>query len=99
MHKVRVEHTLETRDESLVNHVVKELEVVLTVVKCPAYAVLNEVFLQLHQTVKVHECNLRLYHPELRKVARGVGILGAERGTEGVDGTERGGTEFAFKLS
>ena len=99
MYEVGVEHTLKSCDETLVYHLVEELQVVLAVLQCPAYAELYEVLLELHQSAEVEECHLRLHHPELSEVPWRVGVLGAERRAEGVDGSKRGGSELALELS
>ena len=98
-HEGLLQHALQALDERLVDHLVEEGEVVLTVVEGPAHAVLDEVLLEVHELFLVHESNLGLYHPELGQMARRVAVLGAEGGAEGVDGTQRRGAELAFELS
>ena len=49
--------------------------------------------------VEVAERHLRLDHPEFGGVARGVGILGAERGAEGVNVAERHGEVLGVELA
>ena len=94
-----LQDTLEALDERLVDHLVEELQVVLTVVERPAHTVLDEVLLEVHESLLVEEGYLGLNHPELGEVARGVAVLGAESGTEGVDGAKGRGTELALQLS
>ena len=94
-----LQHTFKTLDETLVNHLVQELKVIAAVVKCPAYAILYEVFLQVHQFFLIDECNLWFHHPELCKVTRSVTVLGTERRTEGVDCSQRSSAEFTLQLS
>ncbi len=84
-YEVLLHHALQGLDERLVNHLVEELEVVLAVIQCPLHAVLDEVLLEVHQFVLVHEGHLRLNHPELGQMARRIAVLGTEGGTEGVD--------------
>ena len=98
-HEVFTKHTFETFDESLINHLVEELEVILAVVECPTHTVLDEIFLQIHQVIEIHESDFRLNHPELCQVARGVGVLGTESRAEGVDGSEGCSTQFTFQLT
>ena len=45
------------------------------------------------------EGHFGLDHPELGQVAGGVGVLGPERGAEGVDPAQRHGRQFAFELA
>ena len=97
--EVLLDDGLQGLQERLVDHLVEELQVVTTVVQRPLNTVLDELLLEVHQLVLVHERNLRLDHPELREVARGVRVLSTERRTEGVDGTQRRGTEFSLELS
>ena len=94
-----LQHTLKALDESLVNHLVEELEVVLAVVQCPTHAILDEVFLKVHEVVQVDEASFGLHHPKLGKVARCVAVLGTEGGTEGVDGSQGGGAKLALELT
>ena len=53
----------------------------------------------LKVAVEVAERHLRLDHPELGGVARGVGILGAERGAEGVNVAERHSEVLGVELA
>ena len=64
-----------------------------------AYAIFDEILCQLHIVVDVVERNLRLNHPELRQVARSVGILSAERRSERIDCAESRCSKLALKLS
>ena len=98
-HEFGVDHGVQAIEQGFVDHIIEEFEVLSAVFECPTYAVLDEVFFEIHQLREVHKGNFRLNHPELRKVARGVRVFGAEGRTEGVDRTECCGTEFAFELS
>src|SRR6266404_2896965 len=60
---------------------------------------LDELFAQIHVTLEVTKCHFRLDHPELRRMARSIGILRAECWTEGVDVRQRASKSFAFKLA
>ena len=86
-YEILLDDRLQRSDQRLVDHLVEELQVVLAVVQGPLHAVLDEVFLKIHQLVLVDEGNLRLDHPELSQVARRITVLSAESRTEGVDGT------------
>ena len=98
-YKALFEYALKALQQSLVNHVVQELQVILAVVKCPAYAVLDEVLLKVHQLLLIQESNLGLDHPELGQVARSVGVLGTECRTKGVDGAQCGCTKLTLQLT
>ena len=52
---------------------------------------------QGHVVVQVEEGHLGLDHPELGEVARGVRVLGAERGAEGVDLAQGAGEDLALQ--
>ena len=78
---------------------VEELEIVTAVVKRVLHQMLDEVLCQVHIIIDVVECHLRLHHPELCKVSRGVGILRTESRSESVNLTQSGGAEFALELA
>ena len=82
--KLRIDYRLQAGNQALIYKLIQELQVVLAVSQCPAYAVLDEVLLQVHQLVFLDESHLGLNHPKLCQVARRVGVLGAEGRTEGV---------------
>ena len=54
---------------------------------------------QLHVVQDVAEGGFGLDHPEFRSVPGRVGVLGAERGPEGVDAPERAGERLPFQLT
>ncbi len=56
-------------------------------------------FGQVHVVGQVAERHLRLDHPELGQVPRGVGVLRAERGAEGVDLAQRAGEDLRLQLA
>ena len=59
----------------------------------------HELFGQVHIPPQITEGHLRLDHPELRGMARGVRVLGAEGRAEGVDVGQRAGERLSFKLA
>ena len=71
-HKSLFQYTFQTFNQRLVNHLVQELQIILTVIKSPTNAVFDEVLFKIHQFFLIKESNLRLYHPELRQVAGSV---------------------------
>ena len=99
MNEIGIQYTLQTSDQALINHLVQESKVVLAVLECPTDTVLDEIFLQLHQTVHIQESNLWLYHPELSQVARSITVLCTEGWTEGVDSTECRSTQLTLQLT
>lgn len=60
---------------------------------------LDHGFGEIHVVVEVAERHFGFDHPEFGGVARGVGIFGAEGGSEGVDLAEGAGEGFAFELA
>ena len=54
---------------------------------------------QVHVVGQVVEGHLRLDHPELGQVARGVGVLGAEGRAEGVDLAQGAGEDLRLELA
>ena len=97
--EVVMEHELEALDETLVEMLGKEFDVIAAVVECITDAVLYELLGEVHVVGNVVEGHLRLNHPEFGEVTRSVGVLGAEGRAEGVDFTEGRGAELAFKLT
>ena len=61
--------------------------------------VFDHVLGQAHVVLEVGEGNLGLDHPELGGVAGGVGVFGAEGGSEGVDVAEGHGEGLAVELA
>ena len=59
---------------------------------------LHELLGQVHVVGEVSEGHFRLDHPELGRMPRGVGVLGAEGGPEGVDVAQRAGEELRLEL-
>ena len=83
----------------LVYHLVQELQIVCTVVQRPAYAIFDEVLGQVHVVIDVVEGHLWLNHPELRQMARRIGVFSPERRSERIDGTERCGPQLTLELA
>ena len=90
---------LETLKKALVDKAVEERQIVRAALHHAANDVLDHRFRHFHVAVEVAERHLRLDHPELGGVARGVGILGAERGAEGVNVAERHGEVLGVELA
>ena len=77
-------HQLQTLDKTLINELVEESHLVRAVVQHIADDVLDHSLGVVHIAVQVAEGHLRLDHPELRSVAGGKALLGAEGGAKGV---------------
>ena len=90
---------LESLDEPLIDKAVEKREIVRAALHHAANDVLDHRFRHFHVAVEVAERHLRLDHPELGGVARGVGILGAERGAERVNVAERHGEVLGVELA
>ena len=75
---------LETLQQTLVDKAVEKREIVRAALHHAADDMLDHRLHDLKVAVEVAERHLRLDHPELGGVALGVGVLGAERRTEGV---------------
>src|SRR5690606_27398929 len=61
--------------------------------------VLEELLRQRHVAFQITEGHLRLDHPELRQMARRVGVLRTKSGPEGVHVGERGCVDLALELT
>ena len=81
----------------LVNHLVEEPKIIFAIIQSPTHTIFNKVLLRSIKSVISMNATSRFYHPELCKVARRIGILGTERWSEGVNLSQRSGTEFAFR--
>ena len=93
------QHALQAVDEALVHEVVEELEVALAAGQGMVHHMAGQAFAQLHDVFQFGKGHLGLDHPELGGVARGVGVLGAEGGAEGVDAAQAQGQGFGFQLA
>ena len=61
--------------------------------------VFEEVLGQFHVVFQIVERRFGLDHPELRRMARGIGVFGTERGAERVDAAQRQRAQLAFELA
>ena len=76
-------------DEALFHEAVEEGHLLRGFGQHAGDDVLEHVLGQGHVVKEVREGDFRLHHPEFRRVARGVALLGAEGGAEGVHVAER----------
>ena len=82
--EVVVRHVVQALEQALVHEGIEEFHLLRALFE---HGVDDELHHRLHAleiVVEVGERHLRLDHPELGGVALGVGVLGAERGAEGV---------------
>ena len=82
--EVRIAHGGQALDQALVHEAVQEVQLLRGLLQHSGDDVLDHVLFQLHVIGQVGEGDLRLDHPELRRMARGVAVLGAEGRAEGV---------------
>ena len=76
------QHSLQTFDQTFIEHIVQEFDIVHTVVQSPLYTILDELFRQLHIIQNIVESHFRLDHPELGQVSRRIGVFRTESRTE-----------------
>ncbi len=79
--------------------VVEEFHVLGALFQHVAEDALQEPLGQVHVVGQLEEGHLRLDHPELGQVARGVRVLGAERRAERVDLAQRAGEDLGLQLA
>mmetsp|Transcript_1845 Transcript_1845/g.2415 ORF Transcript_1845/g.2415 Transcript_1845/m.2415 type:complete len:522 (-) Transcript_1845:168-1733(-) len=79
-----VAHAFQPGREALVEELLEELQVLRAVLQNVPHHVLHEGLGVGHVVRQVRKRHLRLDHVELRQVARGLGVLRAEGGAEGV---------------
>ena len=82
-------------DRGRVDPLVEELHVLRALLQHVAEDALQEPLGQVHVVGQVEEGHLRLDHPELGQVPRGVRVLGAERRAERVDLAQGRGEDLA----
>ena len=78
---------------------VEEGEIISAVLQYACDQMLAQAFGEIHVALQVHEGGLGFDHPELREVARGIAVLRAEGGAEGVDLAQGQCREFRLQLS
>ena len=79
------QHSLQTFDQTFIEHIVQEFDIIHTVVQSPLYTVLNELFRQLHIIQNIIECHFRLDHPKLGQMTRRIGIFCTKSRTERIN--------------
>ena len=90
---------LEAFAQAFVDELAEEVHVAALVVEHGADEVFDEVFRKVHVSLQIAESDFRFDHPEFGRMARGVGVFGAEGGAEGVDVAQGAGHGFAFELA
>ena len=97
--EVVVHHVVQALEQALVHEGVEELHLLRALFE---HGVDDELHHRLHAleiVVEVGKRHLRLDHPELSGVALGVGVLGAERGAEGIHITKGEREVFGVELA
>ena len=97
--KISGDETLQTVDSVFVYALGEELHVIRTLFQYRLEDVLEHRFRQTSNIVQAREGDFRLQHPELRQVAAGVGVFGAEGWAEGVDFRQCAGIGLAVQLA
>ena len=90
---------LQTLLQALVHKAVEEVNLIGAALQHTADDVLDHGLRHVHIAGQIAEGHLRLDHPELGGVALGVGVLGAERGAEGVHIAEGHGKVLGVQLA
>ena len=93
LHRIRVGHTSEIRghdmvqslQKSLVHEAVEEIHLLRCVLQDIVEDVLQHRLCQLHVILEICERNLRLDHPELRRMSGCIGVLRPEGWSECID--------------
>ena len=86
-------------DEALVDKLVEECHFLRRVLQHVGDDELDHVLGELHVVGEIGKRDLRLDHPELRRVAGRVGVFGAECRAEGIDVAERLRKRLAVELA
>ena len=96
--EIVLQHLVQLLDDTLLHPLVEELHLLGAVVHDVLDDVLDEVLGDLDDVVDIAEADLGLHVPELGHVTGGVGVLGAEGGTEGVDTAQTHGGHLTLQL-
>ena len=97
--KIGGHDVVQTLQQALVDKLVEKRHLLGRVFQNIRDDELDHILGQGHVVGEVSERDLRLDHPELGRVACGVGVFGAERGAEGVDIAEGHGVGLAVELA
>ena len=97
--KFLLQHALQTFYQSLIEHVVQKLHIIIAVVKRPLYTIFNKVFGQIHIISNIIERNLRFNHPKLGQVTRRIGVLRTECRSKCINSPQSSSSQFTFQLS
>mmetsp|Transcript_11425 Transcript_11425/g.47912 ORF Transcript_11425/g.47912 Transcript_11425/m.47912 type:complete len:372 (+) Transcript_11425:50-1165(+) len=89
---------LDAREAFFVVHLAQKLQVRAVALQHVVQAVAHVILGALHVVLQVGKGELGLDHPELGEVARGVGVLRAERGAERVHGGHRARVRLHVEL-
>ena len=95
MAELGVQDTVESLQQTLVYKLVEEVHLFRSILQYVIDNVFQHGFSHFHVILQIREGHLRLDHPELCRMAGGIGILGAEGRSEGIDVTEGHGVSLA----
>jgi len=90
---------VESLNETLLDSLVEEVQVILVVEEDVFHAELNVIFSAVHVVLQGGEDHLGLDHPELAQMSRGVAVLGSEGGTECVAVSKADGDGLDIELA
>ena len=93
------DHELQPLQQTLIDEFAEQRQVLGAMLQGVFGHGLDEFLPQIHVPLQVAEGHLGFDHPKLGRMARGIGILGAESGAEGIDVGEGAGERLAFQLA
>ena len=93
------QHSLQTFDQTFIEHIVQKFDIVHAVVQSPLYTILDELFRQLHIVQDIIESHFRFDHPELGQVTRSIGVFRTESRAECINLSQSRSGQFTFQLS
>ena len=98
-HERRILHVLQALPQPLVHKPVQEFDLFRAVLQGVTDQLPDKCLRHVHVPAQVAKSHFRLYHPELRRMARGVGIFRPERGAERVNIAQGAGKSLPFQLA
>jgi len=85
--------------KAFVHKLVEEVHLLRRMLQDKTDDIFKHAFCQTHIVIQVSKGHLWFNHPELRSMAGGIGILGAEGGAEGIYVAESHGIGLGIQLS
>ena len=90
---------IEPSEQFLVDELGEEVQLLRAVLANVPHQIFHDFLRQIHVALQIGKGHLRLDHPELVRVARGIRVFGAKGRTKRVDFRQRAGERFGFELS